>query len=319
MLVPYSSWWLSYTHARSRTWMEHLLHPQNFVGPTWACTTQGLSQVSCPPPVFLVSKELFRESRFSLCRGLPGILQTIMLAHNQASQICYNFRCFPLAHSDGNISCCAVPRGKSSCVPSFLRGAHTPLEFSSLQGQLRWGIQSLRDSEKIIIFFSLCSFSPHMVGATFFAVFLILMRSRSPASFLRNIQTILTCPAKPGTVLFAYLSSQILSHSPLLHSLHSSNKDLSVPQRCQVFPIPQSLCTCRLLSLECSSPCPYLLNSSSSRDPSFIPHPLPKLVHKLCPHSFSQLDNIPLSGYMVFSQSPLVVRLFPVLFFFFNN
>lgn len=167
-----------------------------------------------------------------------------MLAHNQTLQICYNFRCFLLTHFYGNIFYCTLPGEKSSCAPSFLGGAHHSLEFSSPQGQLRWGTQSLKDSKKIIIFFRLYSFSPHMVGAKFFAVFLILMRSRSPASFLRNFRTILTCPAKPCTVIFAYLSSQIMYHSPFLHSLCSSNSDLPVPQMCQVFPIPRAHAVC---------------------------------------------------------------------------
>lgn len=34
----------------------------------------GLFQVSYPPPIFLVYKELFRESKLSLCQGHPGIL-----------------------------------------------------------------------------------------------------------------------------------------------------------------------------------------------------------------------------------------------------
>lgn len=192
------------------------------------------------------------------------------------------------------------PRGKSSCAPSFLRGAHPPLEVCSPQGQLRWGIQPLRDSEKIIIFFSLGSFSLHMVGATFFAVFLILMRSRSPASFLRNVQTILTCPAKPCMVLFAYLSSQILSHSPLFHSLRSSKRDLSVPQRCQVFPIPQSLCTHRLLTMECSSPCPYLLNPAPPEILSFSHTPYPNWYINyvlILFHSWTNgLESVPKGG-----------------------
>lgn len=72
---------------------------------------------------------------------------------------------------------------------------------------------SLWGTHKNHYIFQVVQLSPHTVGAKFFAVFLILMRSRSPASFLRNSQTILTCPAKPHIVIFAYLSSQILYHS----------------------------------------------------------------------------------------------------------
>lgn len=112
------------------------------------------------------------------------------------------------------------------------------IRFTSGSAQVRNSVSE--GLKKIIIFFRLYSFSPHMVGAKFFAVFLILMRSRSPASFLRNFQTVLTCPAKPCTVIFAYLSSQILYHPPLLHSLYSSNSDVSLPQKCQVCPIPRA-------------------------------------------------------------------------------
>lgn len=107
----------------------------------------GLSQVSSPPPIFLMNKELFRESkgyRYTelSCYPIIGLykfvdlLSVFLLPTYMATPL------LPLLYQER----------KSSYAPSFFRGAHHPLEFSSPDSQLRWGTQPLRNSKEFISF-----------------------------------------------------------------------------------------------------------------------------------------------------------------------
>lgn len=92
----------------------------------------GLSQVSSPPPIFLMNKEPFRESKGSRytelsCYPIIGLykfvdlLSVFLLPTYMATPL------LPLLYQER----------KSSYAPSFFRGAHHPLEFSSPDSQLR--------------------------------------------------------------------------------------------------------------------------------------------------------------------------------------
>lgn len=63
---------------RAQSTVVCLLHPPTSAGPARACTTHGalsgLLSIPSPDPSFLWTKSCFRESKLSLCLGLPGIL-----------------------------------------------------------------------------------------------------------------------------------------------------------------------------------------------------------------------------------------------------
>lgn len=127
---------------------------------------------------------------------------------------------------------------KSLYAPSFLRGAHHPLEFSSPDNQLKWGTQSLRNSKEFILLKAVQLFPTYGEGNILLQFCFVLKKSRSPASFLRNFQTILTRPAKPCIVIFAVSLAKsyiTLPLPPSLCSLKSSIVPSSSPS--------QNLCT----------------------------------------------------------------------------
>lgn len=126
-------------------WNHHLVLVQDPEHGWYGCSTLevlqvshepappvGLSQVSSPPPIFLMNKELFRESKGSRytelsCYPIIGLykfvdlLSVFLLPTYMATPL------LPLLYQER----------KSSYAPSFFRGAHHLLEFSSPDSQLR--------------------------------------------------------------------------------------------------------------------------------------------------------------------------------------
>lgn len=166
--------------------------PWNLCCPACACSTQGLSQVpDHPQPISQAKSYLGRVG--ALVSRAPRDTK-LRLAHNQAFQIYYNFRCFLLTHFMATLLPVLWQVRKSSWAPIFPQRGLSPLEFISSEVQLRWGTKSLRNwkkkKKKTTIFLRLCSFPRIWWEQYSLAALFILNRSRAPASLLRNFQTI---------------------------------------------------------------------------------------------------------------------------------
>ena len=134
--------------------------------------------------------------------------QTTLLAHRQALQVDYSFSCLLLASFNGSTFSCTLPRENEFTWPIFSHRDLSPFGI-----QVSWGSLSEEPVSE------LCSF-PH-VGSEqqCLAAFLILSSSRSPASLLRNFQTVLTWPANPARSYLPVSPVSYRSSSPSLTTL----------------------------------------------------------------------------------------------------
>lgn len=161
----------------------------------------------------------------------------------------------------------------SSRGPSSLTGAYHPLESRSAEGRL---------SEEPVS--ELCG-SPRIRSEQHsLAAFLILSSSRSPASLVRNFQTVFTGPAKP-------VSPPVLLSLPFALAHHLPVTVLPQSLRCaKPFPLPEPLHLLSFCSLARS--CPHLTRVTPAI-PEILPSsfiPFSKLCVKhflVLPHSWA--------------------------------